>query len=35
MITNAKKNKRLWFENITVKGPDGERSIASINLKIN
>ena len=35
MITNAKKNKRLWFENITVKGPDGERTIASINLKIN
>ena len=35
MITNAKKNKRLWFENITVKGPDGDRTIASINLKIN
>ncbi|MCX6287085.1 MAG: gliding motility protein GldM [Bacteroidetes bacterium] len=35
MITNARKNKRLWFENITVKGPDGERTIASINLKIN
>ena len=35
MITNAKKNKRIWFENITVKGPDGERTIASINLKIN
>jgi len=35
MITNAKKNKRLWFENITVKGPDGERTIASVNLKIN
>jgi len=35
LITNAKKNKRIWFENITVKGPDGERSISSINLKIN
>lgn len=35
MITNAKKNKRIWFENITVKGPDGERTIPSINLKIN
>jgi len=35
MITNAKKNKRLWFENITVKGPDGERTISSVNLKIN
>ena len=35
MITNAKKNKRVWFENITVKGPDGDRTIASINLKIN
>jgi gliding motility-associated protein GldM len=35
MITNAKKNKRVWFENISVKGPDGDRTIASINLKIN
>jgi len=35
MITNAKKNKRLWFENITVKGPDGDRTISAINLKIN
>jgi gliding motility-associated protein GldM len=35
MITNARKNKRVWFENITVKGPDGDRTISSINLKIN
>ena len=35
LITNAKKNKRIWLENLTVKGPDGERSITGINLKIN
>jgi len=35
LIQNAKKNTRIWFEGITVKGPDGERNIASINLKIN
>ena len=35
LITNAKKNKRIWLENLTVKGPDGERSISGINLKIN
>ena len=35
MIQNAKKNKRIWFEDITVKGPDGDRTIAGIGLKIN
>jgi gliding motility-associated protein GldM len=35
LITNAKKNKRIWLENLTVKGPDGERAISGINLKIN
>lgn len=35
MIQNAKKNKRIWFEEINVKGPDGERTIAGIGLKIN
>lgn len=34
-IQNAKKNKRVWFEDISVTGPDGERSIKPINLKIN
>ena len=35
MINDAKKNKRVWFEDINVKGPDGDRTIASIGLKIN
>jgi gliding motility-associated protein GldM len=35
IIQNAKKNSRIWFEEITVKGPDGERSIPGIGLKIN
>ncbi|MDP4281215.1 MAG: gliding motility protein GldM [Bacteroidota bacterium] len=35
VIQNAKKNKRVWFEDINVKGPDGDRSIAPILLKIN
>jgi len=35
MITNAKKNKRIWIEDINVKGPDGERTVAAISLKIN
>lgn len=35
MITIAKKNKRIWFEDISVRGPDGDRSIPSISLKIN
>lgn len=35
MIQNAKKNKRIWFEDIAVRGPDGDRNIASISLKIN
>jgi gliding motility-associated protein GldM len=35
MVNEAKKNKRIWFEDINVKGPDGDRTIASIGLKIN
>ena len=36
LITNAKKNKRVWLENINVRGPDGDRTLpSSINLKIN
>lgn len=35
MITNAKKNKRIWFEDISVRGPDGDRNVASISLKVN
>ena len=35
MIQDGKKNKRIWFEDINVKGPDGERTIGSISLKVN
>lgn len=35
VIQGAKKNKRIWFEDIVVRGPDGERNIANIGLKIN
>ncbi len=35
MIQDGKKNQRIWFEDITVKGPDGERNISSVNLKVN
>jgi hypothetical protein len=35
IIQDAKKNKRIWFEDINVRGPDGERTIAGIGLKIN
>jgi len=35
MIQNAKKNTRIWFEEINVKGPDGDRTITGIGLKIN
>lgn len=35
MIQAGKKNKRIWFEEINVKGPGGDRSIAGIGLKIN
>jgi gliding motility-associated protein GldM len=35
MVQSAKKNTRIWFEEINVKGPDGDRTIASIGLKIN
>jgi len=35
LIQDAKKNKRIWFEDIVVRGPDGDRNISSIGLKIN
>jgi gliding motility-associated protein GldM len=35
MVQNAKKNKRVWFEKINVRGPDGDRSIADFLVKIN
>lgn len=35
MISGAKKNKRIWFEDISVRGPDGDRNIAAISLKVN
>jgi gliding motility-associated protein GldM len=35
IIQEGKKNQRIWFEDINVKGPDGERTIGSINLKVN
>lgn len=35
LINVAKKNKRIWFEGINVKGPDGDRTIAPISLKLN
>ncbi len=35
IVQDAKKNKRIWFEDINVRGPDGERTIAGIGLKIN
>jgi hypothetical protein len=35
MLQNAKKNKRIYIENIAVRGPDGDRNINSIILKIN
>ncbi|MGE5425143.1 MAG: gliding motility protein GldM [Syntrophothermus sp.] len=34
-LQNAKKNKRIYIENITVRGPDGDRNIPSFILKIN
>ncbi len=34
LVTTAKKNKRVWFEAISVRGPDGDRTIAGINLKV-
>ena len=34
-VQNAKKNKRVWFEDISVRGPDGDRNISSVSLKIN
>jgi len=35
LVKNCKRNTRIWIENITVRGPDGERGIAPVSLKIN
>jgi gliding motility-associated protein GldM len=35
IIQEGKKNQRIWFEDINVKGPDGDRTISSVNLKVN
>ena len=35
IIQDAKKNKRIWFEDVAVRGPDGDRNISSLSLKIN
>ena len=35
IIQEGKKNQRIWFEDITVHGPDGDRTIPSVNLKVN
>ncbi|MCD6112660.1 MAG: gliding motility protein GldM [Bacteroidales bacterium] len=34
IIRSAKKGQRIWLENIIAKGPDGNRKLSSINLKI-
>lgn len=34
MLTTARKNNRVWIEGISVHGPDGDRNIAGIILKI-
>jgi gliding motility-associated protein GldM len=33
-ITTSRKNSKIWIEGITVKGPDGDRSIPGISLRI-
>jgi gliding motility-associated protein GldM len=33
-VQNAKRGKRVWFEEIAVRGPDGDRNISAINLKL-
>ncbi len=35
LIRSSKKGQRIWLENIIAKGPDGNRSLSPINLKIN
>jgi gliding motility-associated protein GldM len=35
MVQDGKKNKRIWFDDINAKGPDGDRTIGSISLKVN
>jgi gliding motility-associated protein GldM len=34
VISTARRNKRIWLEDIAVKGPDGDRHISGIILKI-
>ncbi|MEI7981994.1 MAG: gliding motility protein GldM [Bacteroidota bacterium] len=36
VINNARKNQRIWFDEIYVKGPDGTRKVnTSLSLKLN
>jgi len=36
IITNARKNQRIWFDDIYVQGPDGSRKVnTSLSLKLN
>jgi len=36
IISNARKNQRIWFDDIYVKGPDGTRKVnTSLSLKLN
>jgi gliding motility-associated protein GldM len=36
VINNARKNQRIWFDDIYVKGPDGTRKVnTSLSLKLN
>ncbi len=34
LITNAKKNRRVWIEDIVAKGPDGDHNLENITLKV-
>ncbi len=34
MLSQAKRGQKFWFENITVKAPEGNRKLNSINLTI-
>jgi len=35
MLQRARRGQRVWFENITAKGPDGStRQLATIALRI-
>jgi hypothetical protein len=33
-LQRAKRGQKIWFENITVRAPEGPRKVNSINLTI-